>query len=109
MKLSPLLLPTCQGRGTVTSSGQSKAKNKQQIDLVLVRLGVAGCPPHPLPLLQPELPLSNKLTARQVEGSNCLNSSSLNVPDLTSGYSPRTGLSLSCQPQPSEAGRGIRL
>lgn len=85
----------------MTSSEQSKAKNKQQIDLVLVRLGAAGCPPHPLPLLQPEPPLSNKLTARQVEGSNCLNSSSLNVPEpdiwIFSQNRPVTQLSASAE------------
>lgn len=63
----------------MTSSGQSKAKNKWQSDLVLVGPRAVGCPLHPLPLLQ--LPLSNKLRAGQVEGSNCLNCSSLNVPE----------------------------
>lgn len=64
----------------MTSLGQSKAKNKWQTDLVLVRPRAVGCP-HPLPVLQPAPPLGNRLTARQVEGSNCLNSSSLHVPE----------------------------
>lgn len=40
---------------------------------------MAGCPlPHPSH--RPNPPLGNKLRARQVEGWNCLNSSSLDTP-----------------------------